>query len=180
MERRRKKKKKKKKKLKSTAHFKIQTQISIHILTFFQNFYLSSNLNYTASLPMSGTHQSMIVCERILSMVEGDPEVVSHFNVLDSILLLSQAYSKINIKKFHHKIQNEGAGLQIVDTNTRLVKPSTKRKSKHILPPRGMNANAIKQEQQRISEQFAVVCLKAHVSIQAKESVHRVYGKHCS
>ena len=132
---------------------------------------------------MSGTHQSMIVCERILSMVEGDPEVVSHFNVLDSILLLSQAYSKINIKKFHHKIQNEGAGLQIVDTNTRLVKPSTKRKSKHILPPRGMNANAIKQEQlqqkqlieqQRISEQFAVVCLKAHVSIQAKESEHRV------
>ena len=100
---------------------------------------------------MSGTHQSMIVCERILSMVEGDPEVVSHFNVLDSILLLSQAYSKINIKKFHHKIQNEGAGLQIVDTNTRLVKPSMKRKSKHILPPRGMNANAIKQEQQRIS-----------------------------
>ena len=126
----------------------------------------------------------MIVCERILSMVEGDPEVVSHFNVLDSILLLSQAYSKINIKKFHHKIQNEGAGLQIVDTNTRLVKPSTKRKSKHILPPRGMNANAIKQEQlqqkqlieqQRISEQFAVICLKAHVSIQAKERASRIW-----
>ena len=147
---------------------------------FFQNFYLSSNLNYTASLPMSGTHQSMIVCERILSMVEGDPEVVSHFNVLDSIPLLSQAYAKINIKKFHHKIQNEGEGLQIVDTNTRLVKPSMKRKSKHILPPRGMNANAIKQEQQRISEQFAVVCLKAHVSSLSEESVHRVYGKHCS
>ena len=117
----------------------------------------------------------MIVCERILSMVEGDPEVVSHFNVLDSILLLSQAYSKINIKKFHHKIQNEGAGLQIVDTNTRLIKPSMKRKSKHILPPRGMNANAIKQEQQRISEQFAVVCLKAHVSIQAKERASRIW-----
>ena len=133
---------------------------------------------------VSGTHQSMIVCERILSMVEGDPEVVSHFNVLDSILLLSQAYSKINIKKFHHKIQNEGAGLQIVDTNTRLVKPSMKRKSKHILPPRGMNANSIKQEQlqqkqlieqQRISEQLAVVCLKAHVSIQAKERASRIW-----
>ena len=98
-----------------------------------------------SKIGMKGSHQSIVACERMLSMLEGDETTRSGFKILDTINGISTSYVKIMTSKLQKNIAT---------TSEKENHSLTKRKS-IILPPRGTI--------EIVGKALGVLCLQSDV-----------------
>ena len=63
--------------------------------------------NLESKIGMKGSHQSIVACERILSMLEGNQTVVDHFIILDHVDTIALSYVKIITNLHENKIDEQ-------------------------------------------------------------------------
>jgi hypothetical protein len=100
-----------------------------------------------SKIGMKGSHQSLVACERMLSMLEGDETVVNGFMILDQVESIATAYVRIMKEKEAIKMSAEGA------KNSSFLLTG-KKSSLAIKPPKGFTS---------IGTAFGVLCLQSGV-----------------
>jgi hypothetical protein len=100
-----------------------------------------------SKIGMNGSYQSLVACERMLSMLEGDESTQDGFQILDTVDGISAAYVK------NMKIKSQ-ENINSVDAKNENHLLTTKRKS-IIQPPRGTI--------EVVGKALGVLCLKSNV-----------------